>query len=332
MGWSEISKVSNINLSTEGIMKSDRGVLGKAWDHFTQMFKDAGGGGFRQIAMGFKNASMNTGVLEEDIKELIAGDRKPKVKLEDSDIAKINKLFPTAGLFNYTLGGDLRDILQFLQLLENMYSPNSPYLYQLGELTAMFGRFGKEQNDQPGLKKNEMIAKFIGRITSREFEIHPNDKNFVTATVSKFFSPSLSISSILKEGTDSNNKTNIQLETDVLKDLPIAKVKPAMAKPMAASLQNIVKILERFGKAAQNVYSAKNIWLDGQLEGIVNNRTNDIKHDVVVGLTSFIGMMTPFVRYYQALMTSVMNFYSDSLTLPNKLHELVNILAPKNKE
>ena len=144
MSYSDIRKASYVELSTEGIMKEDKNIFSKAWDHFSQQFKDS------RINFSFSPPDINK--LETLVQELKSGARIPKSSLTDDDVKKVNELIPSLGLFNVEMGGDFNGVLKFFMLLQKLYAPHSPYMEQVGAIGEMFSRFGKEEKADKEMK------------------------------------------------------------------------------------------------------------------------------------------------------------------------------------
>lgn len=323
MGWSDISKASCLNLgteylSTEGIMKEDKNIFSKAWDHFSQQFKDS--------RINFRFTPPDISKLETLVQELKSGARVSKSSLSDDEIKKVNELIPSLGLFNVEVGGDFGGMLKFFMLLQKLYSPHSPYMEQVGAIGEMFTRFGKEEEADKALQKNNDISNLIGSIKYKEFAIHPNSDEFITATISRFFQTSLSITSVLKTERKNDDKhVDIRIETDVIKDLPTAKVTPLKISGTMANLTNLNNILKKLEGDAKAAEGHTRI-----LDTMFEKKPSTTKQAMVHGtLSPLLSSLTPLMRYLTALIAAIVNYYSDMPTLPNKIEKMLDILAPK---
>ena len=323
MGWSDISKASCLNLgteylSTEGIMKEDKNIFSKAWDHFSQQFKDS--------RINFRFTPPDISKLETLVQELKSGARVSKSSLSDDEIKKVNELIPSLGLFNVEVGGDFGGMLKFFTLLQKLYSPHSPYMEQVGAIGEMFTRFGKEEKADKALQKNNDISNLIGSIKYKEFVIHPNSDEFITATISRFFQTSLSITSVLKtDRKDDNEHVDIRIETDVIKDLPTAKVTPLKTSGAMVNLTNLNNILKKLEGDAKTAKGHMHI-----LYTMFDKRPSTNKQAILhFGMSPSLLSLTPLMRYLTAIIATITNYYSDMPTLPNKIEKMLDILAPK---
>ena len=222
------------NMSSEGIIENlDKFDLNKPVRHLWADMKERLGNWYDTLT-GLLS-TYDSEELKRVLNDLKTGKIVPKATLDHDDIIKLNKLFGSAGLFNYKIGGDCKDLLEYINTGLELMNPDGTFVKQSGKVQYLLTRVSTLV--PPSLEfigKDDLSSKLFSRIRYR-LNVDPKSNTFIMGLVVDYFNPKPSLMSVIawngmfgsKHAASSKDSPWLTVEADIVENPPEAVVSPA---------------------------------------------------------------------------------------------------------
>ena len=205
-----IDTVDVSTLSRESIVKS-KGFLGNTLRKFTTDIVEGAKGQWAALNAKVDMFRMAIGNLEdfnlnklEELRSDLEDDYYvPKEYLTDHDKEKLKNKFGILATFEYSVGGDCRSFIEYLEMFLEIFDPANGYMKAMDSWVNAVGKMDYDKQFDMG--KEQLSINLMDRIKDADFEIDPKSEEYRMAIVTNFFTKKANVTSVYEKDYNPTN-------------------------------------------------------------------------------------------------------------------------------